>query len=76
MKKGLIVFFVAVLFSPIVSQAQQSPLYTQYMLNDYVINPAVAGSKGFVWIDCVKMCPRTIPVGVIRANIINAIKPD
>ena len=47
MKKGLIVFFVAVLLSPIVSQAQQSPLYTQYMLNDYVINPAVAGSKGF-----------------------------
>jgi len=26
--------------------AQQQPLYTQYMLNDFAINPAVAGSKG------------------------------
>ena len=32
---------------PAVLLAQQSPLYTQYMLNDFVINPAIAGSKPF-----------------------------
>jgi len=31
------------------SMAQQLPQYTQYFLNDFVINPAVAGSKG-AWI--------------------------
>lgn len=27
--------------------AQQSPLYSQYILNDFVINPAIAGSKPY-----------------------------
>lgn len=32
---------------PSLTMAQQSPLYTQYMLNDFAINPAIAGSKPF-----------------------------
>ena len=32
---------------PSLAIAQQSPLYSQYMLNDFVINPAIAGSKPF-----------------------------
>jgi hypothetical protein len=27
--------------------AQQVPLYSQYMLNGFLINPAVAGSEGY-----------------------------
>lgn len=37
----------ALLCFPGILLAQQSPLYSQYMLNDYVINPAIAGSKPF-----------------------------
>lgn len=29
-------------------KAQQLPLYSQYMFNDFVINPAVAGTKEFI----------------------------
>lgn len=39
--------FALLLFFPALSFAQQSPLYSQYMLNDYVINPAIAGSKSY-----------------------------
>lgn len=38
----LILFFVACSFN---SKAQQLPLYTNYLLNNYAYNPAVAGSK-------------------------------
>src|SRR5512145_1356881 len=27
-------------------QAQQQPVYSQYMLNTYLVNPAVAGAEG------------------------------
>ena len=39
--------FVAFLLLASVAGAQQLPQYTQYMINDYVINPAVAGTKEF-----------------------------
>lgn len=38
---------VLIICAPGFLSAQQSPLYTQYMLNDFVINPAIAGSKPF-----------------------------
>ena len=41
------ILFILLLHTPLFLIAQQSPLYTQYMLNDYVINPAIAGSKPF-----------------------------
>jgi len=46
MKKTLtILFFFACGFS--ITLAQQSPHFTQYMFNDFVINPAVAGTNDF-----------------------------
>lgn len=30
-----------------ISSAQQAPLYSQYMLNGFLLNPAVAGSEGY-----------------------------
>lgn len=45
MKKVVYIFF-AVMFVHGV-QAQQLPQYTQYMLNDFAINPAVAGKNEF-----------------------------
>lgn len=44
MKKLLGIILV---FGFVSSNAQQLPQYSQYLLNDYVINPAVAGSKPF-----------------------------
>lgn len=44
MKKILYIF---ILILPLFSSGQQLPLYSQYMLNDFAINPAVAGSKSF-----------------------------
>ena len=44
MRKYILVLLICV---PSLAMAQQSPLYTQYMLNDFVINPAIAGSKPF-----------------------------
>lgn len=45
MKHGILVLL---LLAGTVLQAQQTPQYTQYVLNMYAINPAVAGSK-----DCI-----------------------
>jgi len=38
---------IAVLFMAIAANAQQLPLYSQYMMNAYLINPAIAGSDGY-----------------------------
>ncbi len=45
MKKTLIllIFLFAIIWQS--SQAQQMPQYSQYMFNDFCINPAVAGTK-------------------------------
>ena len=34
-------------FAVVVTQAQQLPMYSQYLTNDFIINPAVAGSKSY-----------------------------
>ena len=43
-------YILCFLFFAIAAQAQQNPQYTQFMLNDYVQNPAVAGSNKGVMI--------------------------
>jgi type IX secretion system PorP/SprF family membrane protein len=43
MKKTLIIFPLVMLMLPFTSKGQQSPMYTQYMFNKFVYNPAVAG---------------------------------
>ena len=44
MKKIFIIVFV---ISFVTAHAQQLPQYSNYMINDYVLNPAVAGSNNF-----------------------------
>lgn len=46
MKKGfLAVFFIIAIIS---LKAQQRPHYTQYILNNYLVNPAIAGIENYV----------------------------
>ncbi len=46
MRRGLLILMF-VFLGPVILLAQQTPLYNQYMLNPYLINPAVAGSDGY-----------------------------
>ena len=46
MKKLLLPLFAVLLFS-IPMLGQQLPLYSQYFLNDFIVNPAVAGSAQY-----------------------------
>lgn len=41
------VFFFPLLWRGIEGEAQQLPLFSQYMLNDYFQNPAIAGSRPY-----------------------------
>jgi type IX secretion system PorP/SprF family membrane protein len=52
MRKSLIIFVISCLFVPVVI-AQQGPLYSQYMLNKFLINPAVAGANGYTSVNMV-----------------------
>ena len=45
MKKIALAFFAALFFLPAISQ--QRPHYTQYILNNFIINPAVAGIENY-----------------------------
>jgi type IX secretion system PorP/SprF family membrane protein len=46
MKKVIYILFIyLVIFST--TNAQQVPLYSQYMMNGFLLNPAVAGSEGY-----------------------------
>ncbi|RPH29412.1 MAG: type IX secretion system membrane protein PorP/SprF [Bacteroidales bacterium] len=45
LRKGYILIVLAV-FGSTLGFAQQQPLYSQYMLNTYLVNPAVAGAEG------------------------------
>ncbi|MCD6068519.1 MAG: Bacteroidetes-specific putative rane protein [Bacteroidetes bacterium] len=45
------ILLLSVLFSTCDFYAQQLPQYTQYMLNDFVMNPAIAGKGKDYW-DC------------------------
>ncbi len=47
MKKLLLLTSLLALLMPLAVEAQQLPLYSQYFLNDFVINPAVAGSQKY-----------------------------
>ena len=47
MKRILKIFFLIVCGSGFLANAQQSPHFTQYMFNDFVINPAVAGTNDY-----------------------------
>ena len=44
MKKVLVLISLCTV---VAAQAQQLPMYSQYLTNDYIINPAVAGSKSY-----------------------------
>ena len=44
MKKNFIIILVC--FSAL-TKAQQLPMYSQYITNDFVLNPAIAGSKPY-----------------------------
>lgn len=44
-KIGLIIIILVVLVGE--GRSQQMPLYSQYMLNGFLVNPAVAGSEGY-----------------------------
>ncbi len=72
MKKVLIITLVAaglsLLFSP--TRAQQLPQFTQYMFNNYMINPAVAGMYNYYQI---RTNNRYQWVGVPDAPITNSI---
>ncbi len=43
----LIALFLPALFCAVNVRAQQLPIYSQYMLNNFAINPAIAGTQGF-----------------------------
>lgn len=45
--KKILYIFVLLGFCGLMAKAQQSPHFTQYMFNDFVINPAVAGTDPY-----------------------------
>lgn len=45
MKKGLLVIAAVIMAAGL--DAQQLPIYSQYLFNKYLINPAVAGADGY-----------------------------
>jgi type IX secretion system PorP/SprF family membrane protein len=47
MKRIFIILSLVILILPFKSRGQQSPIYTQYMFNKFVYNPAVAGVDPF-----------------------------
>ena len=47
MKRIIVIFICILLLAPAGLQSQQLPHFTQFMFNDYVLNPAVAGTKDY-----------------------------
>jgi type IX secretion system PorP/SprF family membrane protein len=41
------IFLILIVFITLRSEAQQRPYYTQYIMNNYLINPAVAGIENY-----------------------------
>ena len=41
------IWVILLMFIPLSIRAQQMPLYSQYVLNAFMINPAIAGSDGY-----------------------------
>ncbi|MCB8994797.1 MAG: type IX secretion system membrane protein PorP/SprF [Bacteroidales bacterium] len=50
MRNGLFIFFLFILCTQQID-AQQVPLYSQYTMNGFLLNPAVAGSEGYTAIN-------------------------
>lgn len=46
MLKRINILFILIVGTVTVAFSQQQPLYSQYMLNTYLVNPAVAGAEG------------------------------
>lgn len=46
MNKAVVIFFC--IFSSFVAKSQQKPQYTQYILNNFVLNPAIAGIENYI----------------------------
>lgn len=65
-----IILFFALLFTSIVSYAQQDAQFTQYMYNTINVNPAYAGSRGALSIFALH---RTQWVGLDGAPVTNAV---
>ena len=42
-----LIFFIVLLFCSRISDAQQKPQYTQYLLNQFIINPALTGIENY-----------------------------
>ncbi|MEO6820588.1 MAG: type IX secretion system membrane protein PorP/SprF [Ginsengibacter sp.] len=64
MKKFCVI--VVVLFSSLAGSAQQQPQYTQYIINNYIINPALSGIENYT---DVKISHRHQWVGINDAPI-------
>ncbi len=47
MKRVIAIIVCIILFIPAGLQSQQLPHFTQFMFNDYVLNPAVSGTKDY-----------------------------
>jgi type IX secretion system PorP/SprF family membrane protein len=69
MKKTTLIILLALLAKGIL-MAQQTPVYTQYMFNDFVINPAVAGTYNYYQI---RTCHRVQWMGIPDAPLTNVI---
>ena len=41
------IFLIYLLCTAFLSDAQQLPLYSQYLTNDFILNPAIAGTKAY-----------------------------
>ena len=52
MKIKNILLILTVFYAGILN-AQQSPVYSQYMVNKFLINPATAGSTGYSFVNMV-----------------------
>ena len=42
-----VISVILIMFLPLAARAQQMPLYSQYVMNAYMINPAITGSDGY-----------------------------
>jgi type IX secretion system PorP/SprF family membrane protein len=71
-RKLLYILLMSVLFHSIVGEsiAQQVPIYSQYMFNKFILNPAVAGSEGYT---AYNITSRVQWMGFKDAPVTNAI---
>ena len=63
-KKYLIVFILSIVYVPFCVLAQQRPQYTQYIFNNYLLNPALSGIENYT---DVKVGHRTQWAGIDNA---------